>query len=169
VKTGLGVRKSTLSATGDYSFKGSFRVGYINGKWTAAGPSGFSANKSLVESTEGGSVAITAINLGHVLTLIAGVGVAGFTAGPYVNFYSALGVERNSDIGMLPCNSAIFKVDVGGGAGYAIPRSITQAINYILKLFGSKEQIAGYGGVAIANPTTLINTAGSRGGCPPIS
>jgi hypothetical protein len=169
VKTGLGVRKSTLSATGDYSFKGSFRVGYINGKWTAAGPSGFSANKSLVESTEGGSVAITAINLGHVLTLIAGVGVAGFAAGPYVNFYSALGVERNSDIGMLPCNSAIFKVDVGGGAGYAIPRSITQAINYILKLFGSKEQIAGYGGVAIANPTTLINTAGSRGGCPPIS
>lgn len=169
VKTALGVRKSTLSATGDYRFNGSFRVGYENGKWIAAAPSDFSAKKSLVESTDGSSVAITGIDLGHVLTLIAGVGVAGFTAGPYVAFYSALGVARNTDIGMLPCNSATLKVDVGGGAGYAIPRSITQAINYILKLFGSKEQIAGYGGVAIANPTTLINTTGNRGGCRPIS
>jgi hypothetical protein len=169
VKTALGVRKSTLSATGDYSFKGSFRVGYQNGNWIADAPSNFSANKSLVESTDGNSVAITGIDLGHVLTMIAGVGVAGFTAGPYVSFYSALGVARNSDIGMLPCNSATLKVDVGGGAGYAIPRSITQAINYILKLFGSKKQIAGYGGVAIAKPTTLINTTGNRGGCRPIS
>ena len=168
VKTALGVRKSTLSATGDYSFKGSFRVGYQNGSWIADAPSNFSANKSLVESTDGNSVAITGIDLGHVLTMIAGVGVAGFTAGPYVSFYSALGVARNSDIGMLPCNSATLKVDVGGGAGYAIPRSITQAINYILKLFGSKKQIAGYGGVAIAKPTTLINTTGNRGGCRPV-
>lgn len=169
VKTALGVRKSTLSATGDYSFKGSFRVGYQNGNWIADAPSNFSTNKSLVESTDGNSIAITGIDLGHVLTMIAGVGVAGFTAGPYVSFYSALGVARNSDIGMLPCNSATLKVDVGGGAGYAIPRSITQAINYILKIFGSKKQIAGYGGVAIAKPTTLINTTSNRGGCRPIS
>jgi hypothetical protein len=169
VKTALGVRKSTLNATGDYSFKGSFKVGYINGAWDASAPSGFTANTSLVESTDGNSVAITGIDLGHVLTFIAGVGVAGFTAGPYVDFYSALGVARNSDIGMLPCNSATLKVDVGGGAGYSIPRSITQAINYILKLFGSKKQIAGYGGVAIAKPTTLINTTANRGGCRPIS
>jgi hypothetical protein len=169
VKTALGVRKSTLNATGDYSFKGSFKVGYINGAWDASAPSGFKANTSLVESTDGSSVAITGIDLGHVLTFIAGVGVAGFTAGPYVDFYSALGVARNTDIGLLPCNSATLKVDVGGGAGYSIPRSITQAINYILKLFGSKEQIAGYGGVAIAKPTTLINTTGNRGGCRPIT
>lgn len=169
VKTALGVRKSTLSATGDYSFKGSFRVGYQNGNWIADAPSNFTTNKSLVESTDGNSIAITGIDLGHVLTMIAGVGVAGFTAGPYVSFYSALGVARNSDIGMLPCNSATLKVDVGGGAGYAIPRSITQAINYILKIFGSKKQIAGYGGVAIAKPTTLINTTSNRGGCRPIS
>jgi hypothetical protein len=103
----------------------------------------------------------------------SGYGLAARTPGdyedPYVSFYSALGVARNSEIGMLPCSSATLKVDVGGGAGYAIPRSITQAINYILKLFGSKKQIAGYGGVAIAKPTTLINTTGNRGGCRPIS
>jgi hypothetical protein len=169
VKTALGVRKSTLSATGDYSFTGNFKVGYVNGAWTVAGPRSFSAKKSLVESTEGGSVAITATNLGHVLTLIAGVGVAGFTAGPYVNFYSSLGVERNSDIGGLPCNWAIFKVDLGGGAGYSIPGSITQVINAVLKLFGSKKQISGYGGVAIVDPKNLINTTGNRGGCRPMS
>lgn len=169
VKTGLGVRNSTLSATGDYSFKGNFRVGYEKGMWTAGGPSGFIPSRTLVETTEGGSAAMTAVNLGHELTLIAGVGVAAFTAGPYVKFNSAIGVERMTDIGMLPCNAAILKVDVGGGAGYSMPLSITQAINYILKLFGSKKQIAGYGGVSIIDPTTLINTTGNRGGCAPIS
>ena len=139
------------------------------GTGLASAPSRFSANKTLVETTDGNSVAITGIDLGHDLTLIAGVGVAGFAAGPYVAFYSALGVARNSDIANLPCNSATLKVDVGGGAGYKIPRSITQAINYILKLFGSKEQIAGYGGKAIAEPTNWINSTGNRGGCRPIS
>jgi len=170
VKSALGVRKSTLSATGDYSFKGSFKVGYENGAWTASGPAeGFRASRTLVDTTEGSSVAITAMTLGHELTFIAGVGAVGFTAGPYVNFDTAIGVERMSDIGVLKCNAAVLTVKVGGGAGYSIPRSITQAINYILRLFGSKKQIAGYGGVAIVKPTTVVNTTGNRGGCRPMS
>jgi hypothetical protein len=168
IKSHLGVRNSTLSATGDYTFKGGFKMGYIDGKWQGlGGPSGFSAKKTLVESTNGKSIALTSTSLGHVMTVIGGVGVAGFTAGPYVSFFSHVGVERNSDIGMLACNASILTVSIGGGAGYAIPESITAAINFLLHAFGSKKRISGYGGIAIAEPQTLINTAGSAGGCPP--
>lgn len=169
VNAALGVRNSMLSATGDYTFKGGFKVGYFNGGWKAVGPNEFHANQSLVGSTRGHSIAITGINLGHKLTVIAGVGVASFTAGPYVDFVTAIGVERNSDVGMLACNAAVLHVSVGGGAGYAIPQSITSAINFILRAFGSKKQIAGYGGIALTEPEVLINTSGSQGGCPPMA
>lgn len=169
VNAALGVRNSTLSATGNYTFKGSFKVGYIDGAWNVAAPSEFHASQTLVDSTEGRSIAITGISLSHKLTLIAGVGVASFTAGPYVEFVSAIGVGRNTDIGMLPCSSAALHMSMSGGVGYAIPQSITTAINFILRAFGSKKQIAGYGGVAMVKPQTLINSDGSKGGCPPMA
>lgn len=169
VNTALGVRNSALSAIGDYTFTGGFKVGYINGAWKALGPTGFHANQSLVGSTTGHSIAITGINLSHKLTVIAGVGVASFTAGPYVEFVTAIGVARNSDVGMLACNAAVLHVSVGGGAGYAIPQSITSAINFILRAFGSDKQILGYGGIALTEPEVLINTSGSQGGCPPMA
>ena len=169
INTALGVRNSALSATGDYTFKGGFKVGFFDGAWQALGPNEFHANQSLVGSTKGHSIAITGINLAHKLTVIAGIGVASFTAGPYVDFVTAVGVERNTDIGMLACNAAVLHVSIAGGAGYAIPESITSAINFILRAFGSTKQIAGYGGVAIAKPQVLINTSGSQGGCPPMA
>jgi len=95
--------------------------------------------------------------------------VASFTAGPYVDFVTAVGVVRNSDVGMLACNAAVLHVSVGGGAGYAIPESITSAINFILRAFGSTKQIDGFGGVAMVKPQTLIDTSGSQGGCPPMA
>src|SRR4051812_36883705 len=41
IGTALGVRNATLSARGDYTFKGSFKVGYDGNKWGLFGPSGF--------------------------------------------------------------------------------------------------------------------------------
>ncbi len=38
IQTALGVRNSTLSAVGDYSFNGGFRVGYSDGHWGVGGP-----------------------------------------------------------------------------------------------------------------------------------
>ena len=167
IKTALGVRNSTLTANGDYTFKGSFKIGYAGGQWTVGAPAEFHQKANVAETARGVSLGASGINLGHSVKVIAGIGVAGFAAGPYFTFFSAVGLERSSDVGMLACTYAPIKLDMNGGVGYVIPQSVTNAINFILRKLNIKYQIKGEGGLEPSKVLTLVNTGDRTGGCQP--
>ncbi len=167
IKTALGVRDSTLSATGDYTFNGGFKVGYFNKGWGIAGPIGFTSKQSMTRTGTGLSMAVTGLNLANQMKVIAGIGIHGFAAGPYFSFTTAVGAFRNSDIGMIACNGATLNISMTGGVGYLIPKSITNLINSVLSALNIKYRITGEGGLEPSAPLTIINKTSQIGGCKP--
>jgi hypothetical protein len=165
IKTALGVRNSTISATGDYTFKGGFKVGYFNRKWDVAGPVGFSAKQSMLPSMGGVSIAATGLNLAHQMRVIVGVGTHGFAAGPYFSFTSAVGLFKGSDLGMIPCKEATLTVKLNGGVGYVIPKSVTELINSVLSFLNIKYRITGEGGLTPSEALTIVNSTSTLKGC----
>ena len=156
IKTGFGVRNTTLSATGDYTFNGSFKIGYTGGKWGVSGPIGFHANQSLLQTTRGKSLAVSGLDMTDQLKVIVGIGVHGFAAGPYFAFNSTVGISRTSDIQMFDCREATLYVSLLGGVGYVIPQAVTKAINFILAQLNIKYRIDGEGGFS-TKPIVVIN------------
>jgi hypothetical protein len=165
IKTALGVRNSTLSATGDYTFNGGFKIGYFNKRWDVAGPIGFSARQSVLQSAAGISMAASGLNLGHQMRVIVGVGAHGFAAGPYLSFTSAVGLFKGSDLGMIPCKEATLVVNLSGGVGYSIPKGVTRLINSVLRALNIKYEIDGEGSLAPSEAITIINSTGTLQGC----
>ena len=166
IRTGFGVRNSTLSASGDYTFTGGFKVGYFNKEWSPpVGPTNFTTNESLVQTGTGISIGLEGLNLANQMKVIVGVGAFGFAAGPYLSFTSAIGAFRNSDIGMLKCNGAVLDVKLSGGVGYVIPKAVTSLINSILSGLNLKFRIKGEGGLEPGPAITVVNKSSSQGGC----
>jgi hypothetical protein len=163
--TSLGVRNSTLTGTGDYTFNGGFKVGYFDGNWNIAGPAGFSAKHSLMQSSGGISIAPSGLNLGHQIRVIVGIGAHGFAAGPYVSFNSAVALFKGSDLGIIPCKEVNLVVSLSGGVGYSIPRAITGLINSVLRALNIKYSIDGEGGFYPKDGITIINSKGTLPGC----
>ncbi len=167
IKTGLGARNSTLSAQGDYTFNGGFRVGYIGKTWGVAGPIGFTAAQSMARTGSGLSLGAEGINLANQVKVIVGVGAWGFAAGPYFSFTSAVGALRQSDIGMIACTGATLDVKLSGGVGYVIPKSVASLVNSILSGLNIKYRITGEGGLAPSEALTIVNKTSAVGGCKP--
>jgi hypothetical protein len=165
LKTALGAKNSTLTATGDYTFDGSFKVGYFNSSWAIAGPVGFTTKTSMTRTGNGMSMAVTGLNLANSVKVIAGVGIHGFAAGPYFTFTTAVGAFRGSAIGMIACNGATLDIKLNGGVGYLIPKSITNLINSILSALNIKYRITGEGGLQPSKAMTIINKTNQIGGC----
>jgi hypothetical protein len=165
IKTGLGVRNSTLGATGDYTFNGGFNVGYIDKKWSVGGPVGFTAKQSMMQTAQGVSIAASGVNLAHQMRVIVGVGAHGFAAGPYFSFTSAVGLFKGSDLGIIPCKEATLVVSLTGGVGYSIPKSVTGLINSVLRALNIKYQIVGEGGLEPSEPLTIVNSTSTLKGC----
>ena len=166
IRTGFGVRNSTLSASGDYAFSGGFKVGYFNKQWNPpVGPTNFTTNESLVQTGTGISIGLEGLNLANQMKVIVGIGAFGFAAGPYLSFTSAIGAFRNSDIGMIKCNGAVLDVKLSGGVGYVIPKAVTSLLNSILSGLNLKFRIKGEGGLEPGPAKTVVNKSSSQGGC----
>ena len=165
IQTAFGVRNSTISATGDYSFQGGFKVGYFDGKWDVAGPVGFQARQSMMQTAGGISIAATGINLTHQLRVIVGIGMAGFAVGPYASFTSAVGLFKGSDLGLVACKEATLVVSLRGGVGYSIPKVVTNFFNSILSALNIRYRIRGDGGVEPSEALTIINSSSALKGC----
>jgi hypothetical protein len=165
IQTAFGVRNSTISATGDYTFNGGFKVGYFNNQWDVAGPIGFSAKQSMLQTAGGISIAATGLNLTHQLRVIVGLGAGGFAVGPYFSFTSAVGLFKGSDLGMIACKEATLVVSLRGGVGYSVPKVITNFINSILSALNIQYGIRGEGGLEPSKPLTIINSSGTLKGC----
>lgn len=164
IDTALGVRDSTLTAIGDYTFDGSFSIGYQNKKWGLAGPLGFSAKQSMLQTAGGISIAASGLNLTHQMKVVFGVGAWGLVTGPYFSLNSAAGLFKGSDLGMIQCREATIVVGMSGGIGYLIPRPITDAINFILGTLHIRYRVDGEGGVS-SDPMTIINKTSTLPGC----
>ena len=165
VKTALGVRNTTLSARGNYTFDGAFTVGVVKGKWTIGGPTSFSAEQNMMKSAEGISFGAAGIDLADEVKVIAGIGVHGFAAGPYFRVTSALGVFKGSSLGMIECKEATVNVKLSGGVGYVIPKVVTNIFNAILSGLNIKYRITGEGGFDSGTPATLYNATSTMKGC----
>jgi hypothetical protein len=165
VKTALGVRNTTLSATGNYSFDGAFTVGVVNGKWTIGGPTTFTTDQSMMKTANGISFGASGINLTDEVKVIAGIGTHGFVAGPYFRVTSALGVFKGSSLGMIECKEATLDVKLSGGVGYVIPKVVTNIFNSILSALNIKYRIVGEGGFASGAPKTLYGNTSTMKGC----
>jgi hypothetical protein len=165
IKTALGVRNSTLSATGNYTFDGGFKVGYFDKQWTVAGPRGFSATQTMLQTAAGISIGAEGLELGHQMKVIVGVGAHGFAAGPYFSFDSSVALFKGSDLGMIKCEEATIVVKLTGGVGYLIPQSVTRAINFILSKLNIRYRIDSQGGLAASKPLEIVNSTSTLQGC----
>jgi hypothetical protein len=150
-----------LSATGEYSFGGSFSAGYDNGKFDVGGPVGFKAKQSLLESLGGVSLAPIGLVLMHQTRVIVGIGAFGFATGPFFGFNATVGVTQTGAASamLLNCKQATLNVGLVAGIGYSIPKPVTDAINFFLRQL-NLGQIKGYGGLE-ASPITIINSTGT--------
>jgi hypothetical protein len=158
VESALGVENTTLTAIGDYTFAGSFRVGYRNKAFEIAAPAGFHTKTDMADSLNGLSLGVAGLNLSHQMRVIVGVGAFGFAAGPYFSFSSGMGALKSSAIGGIPCNAATVTIGLTAGVGYLIPRSVADAINFFLRALNVGE-IASEGGLEpkgmnVVNQTT---------------
>jgi hypothetical protein len=165
VKTALAVKNATLSARGTYTFTGAFTAGIVDGHWTVKGPSNFVAEQNMMKTTEGVSLGAEGLNLTDDIKVIAGVGVAGFAAGPYFRVTSALGVFKGSSIVALACKEATIDVKFSGGVGYVIPKVVTNFFNSILRALNIKYRIDGEGSLRSGNPVSLYSDTSTLKGC----
>jgi hypothetical protein len=165
VKTALGVRNTTLSATGNYSFNGSFTIGVVNKQWTVSGPMNFDATQNLMKGTEGVSFGAAGLDLTDEIKVIAGIGAHGFVAGPYFRVTPAIGVFKGSSLGMIECKEATIDVKLSAGVGYVIPKVVTNVINAILRSLNIKYRIDGEGSLRAGDPITLYNDTSTMKGC----
>jgi hypothetical protein len=164
IDTALGVRNSTLTAIGDYTFDGSFSIGYKDKKWGLAGPLGFTAKQSMLQSAGGVTIAPAGFNLTHQMKVVFGVGAWGLVTGPYFSLNSAAALFKGSDLGTIQCRESTIVVGMSGGIGYLIPKPITDAINFILGTLHIRYRIAGEGGLS-SDPMTIINKTSTLPGC----
>ena len=56
-------------------------------------------------------------------------------------------------------------VRLSGGVGYQIPKSVTDAINFVLRTLKINHRIQGEGGLSPADPITIINSSSALKGC----
>jgi hypothetical protein len=156
LKTAFSARTGTLKATGDYSFNGSFFMGYKDGQWTVSAPAEFHVNQSLINTIEGVSVGVNGIVLAYQGKVMVGIGAFGFATGPYLGYNASVGFSRGSDLaGNLPrCKGATLDIQMAVGIGYSIPQPVTSAINLVLRTLNMKE-IQGSGG--LEHRETILN------------
>jgi hypothetical protein len=163
IQTALGVTNSTLSATGDYTFKGSFKIGYVGKKWAVKGPTEFSATQSMVQTAAGVSLGASGVDLADQVKVIVGIGAAGFTAGPFFRLTSAVGLFKGSSLGMIECKEATIVVSLGGGLGYQIPKSVASIINSFLSALKIDYRINDEGGLSSESITIKKETSTLQG------
>lgn len=164
IKTALGVRNSTLTATGDYTFRGGFKIGYADKKWGVFAPTGFSQRQTLMETAGGVSIAASGVNISHQMKVVFGVGAFGFATGPYFALNSSAGLFKGSDLGMIPCQEATIVISMSGGIGYLIPRPVADVINFVLGELHVRYRVASEGGLS-SDPLTIINSSSTLPGC----
>lgn len=137
---------ASFSAGGNYDFNADLGLTYHGGKFDVVGPRGVTARKALMDNITGVSIAPRRFAFRHALTITAGVGAVGFTAGPQLVLGTRLEVKQGGNTGIIQCQGAALTMGIKGGVGWTIPRLVTKFVNSFLALIRVAE-IADHGGV----------------------
>ncbi len=136
VRTAFTAKNSTLSSTGDYTFSGTIFMGLDNGHWGVGAPTALHINSSLGQSLSGVSLGATGMVFGMEGRVIVGIGAFGFVTGPYLGYSAVAGLTRGSDLttGLVgvTCRGSELALSINAGVGYQIPKSVKDAINFLL-------------------------------------
>lgn len=137
---------SSFSAGGNYDFNADIGLTYQSGKFDVVGPKGVTARKDMIEHISGVSLAPRRFAFRHALIITAGVGGAGFTAGPRLVVGTRLEVKHGGNLGIIQCQDVVLSMGVKGGVGWTVPRLLTQFVNAFLSLVRA-QQISDHGGI----------------------
>ncbi|HMG84981.1 MAG TPA: hypothetical protein VK574_04530 [Terracidiphilus sp.] len=134
INTGFSAKNSIMNADGLYNFSGGLKAGRFGGSWGVSVPMKISYVTDVGQSLEGLSVGINSLVLGCSLEGIVGLGVAGFTTGVYVTLTVSATVLRAPDIASA-CRQGTIEAWLYSGLGYAMPKWLNDAVNYVLSFF----------------------------------
>lgn len=135
VETVFSGKNAYFGATGEYRLKGNVGVVYYHSAFYPEGPTIQSTTKSLFENMRGASLGPNGILIKHDIQITAGVGAAGFTAGPGARILTSLGAARGSDAGLIRCAGATLAMKVRGSVSWTIPAGLAKVVNLVLSLF----------------------------------
>ena len=157
----------TLKARVHYELQGSLKAGYENGKWGLVGPQGVHPVMNIdtmLVGTQGVSLGVAGIVLTHQTSVMVGIGVAGFSTGPYGYLNTSVTVTRGSDAGILTgpmaCRQGTIAMGVGAGVGYSMPAVVSDAINAILGALNINKKVEPFAG--IQTPAKIIVNIGRK-------
>jgi hypothetical protein len=145
VETAFAGRQSSFSAGGEYEINADLGFAFTGKTFIPYGPQGLVVRKDMFKNLTGASIGPRGLLLKHQVTITAGVGGLGFTAGPQFVILTSLGTAKGSDIGIVPCKTVNLAMDLQGGVGWTIPEPITIFVNAFLRLVNVKP-IQSHGG-----------------------
>jgi hypothetical protein len=152
----------TLKARVHYEMQGSLKAGYENGKWGLIGPQGVHPVMNIdtmLVGTQGASLGVAGIALTHQTSVMVGIGVAGFSTGPYGFLNTSVSITRGSDAGILTgpmaCRQGSIAMGLGAGVGYSMPSVVTDAINAILSALNINGRVEPFAGLQTPNKVIL--------------
>jgi hypothetical protein len=134
VQTAFSAKRSSFSAGGDYGLNADIGFTYQGGNFSLVGPKGLTVRKSLMSNMTGVSIGPSDLQLSHVLTLTAGLGMGGFTTGPSIEIATSVRAALGSTIGVVQCRGATLAMNLKGGVGWTIPRPIARFVNFFLNI-----------------------------------
>jgi hypothetical protein len=118
----------------------------------------------MLVGTQGVSLAVNGIALTHQTSVMVGIGVAGFSTGPYGFLNTSVTITRGSDAGILTgpmaCRQGTISMGLGAGVGYSMPGVVSDAINAILRALNINSKVEPFAG--IQTPTKVIVNIGRK-------
>jgi hypothetical protein len=155
--------QAAFSTSGQYTISGGLGFSYKNGHFGAQTPS-FSTKLSALQNATSLSVGINAATLGYGARLSAGIGVLGFTAGPYFSLGASLAIAKDGSPPQTSltagCVTAGVYAQGSYGVGYEIPAVVADLVNTFLHLVNAAP-IKASGGLNWG-PYTLWNPGRSQ-------
>ncbi|HEV7204224.1 MAG TPA: hypothetical protein VGN18_06405 [Jatrophihabitans sp.] len=140
--------QAAFSASGSYGITGDLGFGLRGGSFGADTPT-FRTTTSALKDARSLAVGINAATLGYGARLSAGIGVLGFTGGPYVDLGASLAIAKDGSPTPTSltagCVTAAVYVQGSYGVGYTVPEVVASLVNAFLSLFNARP-IAASGG-----------------------
>jgi hypothetical protein len=144
VRTAFASKQSAFGAGGDYGLNADLGLAVHGTTFQLIGPKGFTVRKSLMRDMTNVSLAPNGIVLSHGVTITAGLGAAGFTVGPTVEFATSVGLAMGATEAIVQCRGATLIMSMRGGFGWTIPRPVAAFANFFLSVINVR--VADHGG-----------------------
>jgi hypothetical protein len=131
--------KGLLRTSGDYAIRGKLGFGFGGGSARAEGL-GMAVRDPITLNTVSLGVGQNALSLGWAVRATVGIGFAGFSAGPWVEFKPGIALNGDGHPMSLKAGCVTAAIDVRSayGIGFTIPKFVRSVVNAFLSVFKAK-------------------------------